>query len=340
MTASIHAIEIHLPENKLDNIELAKGFSKISANSLYKITGIQHRHIAAENETPSDLAFVAAQKLFSKYPEERTKIDLLIFCTEGFDYKAPLTACLLHHKLNLKSSCLSLDIPGGCTGFINSLLIAKSLIASNPSIATALILTAEAVSKVLHPQDLHLRMLFGDGATATLVKRTHHERIGRFIVGTDGTQKKALWVERSGFREPADIQWLNSHQNVPNTMRYGRLIMQGDELLHFSLTKVPALIQNILVEHQLTDSDIDLYVFHQASKIILKALQKKCRIPDSKFYISLESTGNTVSSTIPIALSKAQQQGIIKSGDKIMLIGFGVGLAWGGTIIDWPPEPP
>lgn len=334
MTASIHAIRYHLPERRLTNEALAAEFPDTTPDTLHKTSGVKTRHIAGDDETPSDLAFQAAEKLFNDYPDARKKIDALIYCTEGLDYKAPLTACILHQRLGLSPGCLSLDIPGGCTGFVNALLVAKSLLASNHQIHNILLITAEAVSKVLHPDDLHLRMMFGDGACATLIGRSETHRIGQFVTGTDGSGKHALWVECSGFRQPADGAWLEQHRDTPNRMKYGRLVMQGDALLHFSLVRVPGLIKDTLTANDLNENDIDLFIFHQASHIILKSLKRKCRIPDQKFFVCLEESGNTVSSTIPIALHEAQQRGRIASGAKVMLVGFGVGLSWAATVIE------
>lgn len=334
MTAVINAICHHLPTGILTNEMLAQAFTHSSAAEIYRTCGIRQRHIAAPTETPADLAYYAAEKLFKQQPDTRQQIDALLFCSEGLDYKAPATACLLHQRLSLKPSCLSLDIPGGCTGFVNGLQVAKSLIAGNPNIHQVLLLTAETASKVLHPEDLHLRMLFGDGACATLVSRSEQRRIGEFVAGTDGSRAQALWIEHSATRFPANLDWLAAHQHTANGMAYGRLLMDGAELLHFSLSRVPNLVQDTLTANALTGVDIDLYVFHQASKIILKSLQRKCRIPDSKFASHYDMLGNTVSSTIPLVLEAALGAGRIGRGQKIMLVGFGIGLSWNATLIE------
>lgn len=334
MTAKIKAISHHFPTASLTNQALAAEFPESSAEHIYKLSGIKQRYIAAYDETPSDLAFEAAQKLFNTHPKAQQKIDALLFVTEGLDYKAPTTASVLHHRLGLPQHCLSLDIPGGCTGFISGLQVAKSLISSNGGIKQVLLLTAEAASKVLHPNDLNLRMMFGDAACATLITASEKKHIGEFVNGTDGSGKTALWVERSGFRNPADSAWLNQHSATPNTMQLGQMHMRGDEILYFSLTKVPSLVKDTLAANELNDDQITLYIFHQASKIILTSLQRKCRIAKEKFYCHYENIGNTVSSTIPLALQHAIKNGVVTSGDKVMLVGFGVGFAWGATVIE------
>lgn len=337
MYATLAAVARHLPPGTLTNTQLAAQFPGTRAEQIHRLSGITTRHIAAADVTPSDLAYAAAQQLFSSHPEHpREDIDALLFCSEGLDYKAPASACLLHERLDLKRSALAMDIPGGCTGFVNGLLLAQSLITGSSTVNNVLLLTAEAVSRVLHDDDLHLRMLFGDGACATLVTRSPTRRIGEFVVGTDGSGAKTLWVERSGFREPADAQWLEMHQDTTHGMKYGRLIMQGDELLHFALTRVPGLVRETLAVNALALSDIDLFIFHQASKIILNTLKRKIKIPDEKFMVCLDTHANTVSSSIPLALHEALCDGRAPSGSKVMLVGFGVGLSWGATVIDIP----
>lgn len=332
MGAQLKDIGVFLPESGLDNDRLAAEFPGTSAEGLYKLSGIRRRCLAADDQTPADLAFHAAETLFARNPDARGGVDAVLFCSEGLDYKAPATACLLHARLGLKPSCLALDIPSGCTGFVNGLLVAKGLIGSG-GCTSVLLLTAEIPTRVIDRNDLHLRLLFGDGACASLIGGSGEEGIGQFVVGTDGTGARHLWVERSGFREPADAAWLEQNRHDPKQMKLGRMIMDGQEILHFSLTRVPQLIADTLSRNALAREDIDHFVFHQASAIILKALRKKCMIPDDKFHWCLEECGNTVSSSIPLALAHARDSGRIVPGQKVMLVSFGIGLAWAATVI-------
>jgi 3-oxoacyl-[acyl-carrier-protein] synthase III len=334
MSASIQNIGFFLPETRLSNNCLAAEFPGVSAEAIYKQSGIRQRHIADDSLTPADLAAQAAHALFSRHENIAPgEIDALLYCTEGLDYKAPATACLLHRRLGLKPGCLALDIPAGCTGFMNGLMVAQGLIGRN-GIRNVLLLTAEITSKVIDQRDLHLRMLFGDGACATLVSASEHDGLGKFVFGTDGSGAEYLWVEHSGMRRPADIDWLKEQQHNPNGLKNGRMIMKGDELLHFALTHVPPLIKDTLSANKLREEDIDLFVFHQASGIILRSLRRKCRIPEEKFFFHIENCGNTVSSSIPLALYHAINGGHVCKGSKVMLVGFGVGLTWAATVIE------
>lgn len=334
MSGAIKSIACFLPETRLSNDMLAAEFPGVSAEAIFKQSGIRQRPIADDDQTPADLAFQAAQALFSQQMEvQRDAIDAILYCTEGLDYKAPATACLLHQRLGLKPGCLALDIPAGCTGFVNGLMVAQGLIGRN-GIRHVLLLTAEITSKVISQSDLHLRMLFGDGACATLISETSRNGLGNFIFGTDGSGAEYLWVEHSGMRGPADIPWLEQQRHNPNGLKNGRMIMKGDELLHFALTHVPPLIQDTLRANHLQEEDIDLFILHQASGIILRSLRRKCQIPEERFYFHIENCGNTVSSSIPLALHHALQQERIRRGSKVMLVGFGVGLSWAATVIE------
>lgn len=333
MPAQITATSFYLPPDILDNGMLAAFFPGTSDEQIFKMCGVRSRHVVSGDIIPSDLAFEAANALFSDgYEHYRKQIDALIFCSEGLDYKAPATACILHDRLRLNSGCLSIDLPGGCTGFINGLQVAKGLLAGH-EITNVLLLTAEAPSKVIHDNDLGLRMIFGDAGCATLVSKAATDGMGNFISGTDGSGKEAIWIDRSGARSPADIPWLEENRNTTWGMRHGQMRMQGDMLLHFALSRVPQLLADTLAANQLHEDDIDLYIFHQASKIILKSLQRKCRIPKEKFYLCYENFGNTVSASIPLALHHAMTTGVVRPGSRVLLAGFGIGLSWGATVI-------
>jgi 3-oxoacyl-[acyl-carrier-protein] synthase-3 len=142
-------------------------------------------------------------------------------------------------------------------------------------------------------------------------------------------------VERGSTRSPIDIDYINEHVEEPGNLAHGRMNMNGLEITRFSLAKVPDLLNKILQKNNILFDEIDLFVFHQASSIILNALKRKCKIPDSKFYVFLEEVGNTVSCSIPIALYHAELEGKLIRGNRVMLLGFGVGYSWGGTILEY-----
>ena len=333
MNTTISKIEYFLPEKILTTKKLAQEFDK-DYLVIYKNTGILKRHIRDINQIGSDLGYEAAKKLLINNPEHKSKIDFLIFCTEGLDYKAPTTASTLHFKLGLNENCGCIDMPMGCAGYIYGLSLAKSMILSGDA-NCVLFIAADIPTSVIHSEDFDLRALFGDAGAATIIEKSEVGEIGKFVFGNDGSGVNNLLVERGSTRSPLDIDYLNHYAHEPENLAHGRMTMNGLEITRFSLEKVPTLLDQTLEKNNISFDDIDLFVFHQASSIILKSLKRKCRIPDSKFYVYLEDVGNTVSCTIPIALYHAEKENRLKRGDKVMLLGFGVGYSWGGTILTW-----
>ena len=333
MSIEISHITYYLPPGKLTNFQLSKIYQK-SINEIFKSTGIKTRRIRSENQIGSDLGFLAAKRLLSNFPELKKKIDLLIFCTEGIDYKAPTTSSTLHFKLGLEQNCACIDMPMGCAGFVYGLSLAKSFILSEDA-TCVLFITADIPSSVIHSDDFEMRAIFGDAGVATIVEKSVRGKIGRFVFGTDGAGAENLIVREGSTRKPIDENWLSKYSNETDSLAHGRMHMNGLEIARFSLQKVPTLLENVLCRNELSFEQIDLFVFHQASDFILKALKRKCKIPDDKFYTYFENIGNTVSCSIPIALYHAEQEGKLKRGDKVMILGFGVGYSWAGTIIEY-----
>jgi 3-oxoacyl-[acyl-carrier-protein] synthase-3 len=335
----IRHISYYLPERTLTNAELSKQFPTITEEEIYKRTGVKTRHIALNEQdrsldkSGSDLAYLCALKLFKEHDVAASSIDFLLFCTEGLDYKTPATANVLQERLGLSQAIGALDIPMGCTGFVNGLSVAKGLIESGQA-TNVLLLTAEVPSYVIHPDDLELKMLFGDAAAATLIqgKKGSKDQIGPFVFGSDGRGAKHMIVKRSGIRDPIDEDWLAKYKNA-NGMKYGLMEMNGREIFIFALKVVPPMINSLLDKTGLKKEDIDLFILHQANGFLLETLRKKLKIPGEKFFVYLEAVGNTVSATIPIALKEAIAAGKAKKGDRILLAGFGVGFSWSGTII-------
>ncbi|GGH64373.1 3-oxoacyl-ACP synthase [Paenibacillus silvae] len=323
MNIGIQAIEYYLPQKVLSNVDLVKIFPDWTEEKIYKKTGIKNRHIAADDEYVSDLAFYAAKRLFENNSVEPKDIDFVILFTQSPDYNLPTTACILQDRLKIPKSAGALDINLGCSAFIYGLAVAKSLI--NTKIATnILLITAETYSKYINPKEKSVVTIFGDGAAATLISPSQISQIKEFDLGTDGSGAEHLIAASSGARLGMEEKCIR-----------GDLFMNGPEIFNFTIDVVPKSIDNVLKKNNLTYNDIDYFVFHQANSYMLDHLRKKCNISEDKFYVDMSETGNTVSSTIPIALYRAQKEGHIKKGDTILLVGFGVGLSWGSTVIIW-----
>ncbi len=321
--AKLCAIDYFLPQREENNEFLVADMqSDWSAEEIYEKTGIRKRHIAAPDECASDLAARAAERLFLAHDGLKEKIDFVLFCSQSPDYALPTTACLLQSRLQLSKSCGAMDINQGCAGFIYGLAVAKGLIESGVA-KHVLLLNAETYSKYIDKRDKTTRTIFGDGAAATWISGDVEDglSIGTFVFGTDGAGAENLIVRNSGARMEGD----GTRQP---------LFMDGPEIFQFTLSVVPKTVKVLLEKAELGLGDIDLFVFHQANAFILEHLRKKLAIPNERFLLDLAETGNTVSASIPIVLARAIVQGKVKSGMKIMLIGFGVGYSWGGCILE------
>ena len=318
----IKAISYYLPETVVTNADIIKDFPDWSEQKIALKIGIKQRYTANEM-TAGDLAELAAKKLFSEHNIDKNSIDALILCTQSPDYFLPATACILQDKLDLPTNVAAFDFNQGCSGFVYGLCIAKGLIASGVS-KNVLLLTAETYQHYIHKQDRGNRTLFSDAAAATLISKDGFLELGAPVLGTDGSGYKNLIVETGGHRMKKQGIEFDAEGRSPDY-----LYMDGPAIFNFTLDAVPQLVKQTLEKNNLQQEDIDLFVLHQANKHILKFIKEAISIPDEKFYMCMENFGNTVSSTIPIALYHAQKDGNIKKANNILIAGFGVGYSWG-----------
>lgn len=327
--AYIKAIDYYLPEKILTNDEIAECFTEWSAEKVTKKVGILERHLSAEDETASDMAFKAAEKLFTANEGLRESIEFVLLCSQSVDYKLPSSSCILQERLGLKTSCGAYDFNLGCSGYEYGLATAKGLIIAGIA-SNVLLLTAEAYTKYIHPEDKGNRTIFGDAATATVVSTEGFAEIGEFVLGTDGSGFDKLIVKTGGSRTKNPTG--KSYEDETGHTRYeDYLYMDGGAIFDFTSNVVPPMVEKLLAKENLKQDDIDLWIFHQANKYMINYLRKMMGIDKDKFYLFMESVGNTVSSTIPIALTEAKKEDRLHGN--VLLAGFGVGLSWAGTVI-------
>ena len=332
MGAWIRAISYYLPEETLTNETLAEAFPEWDVDKVYNKVGVRTRHLAGKTETAGDLAEKAARKLFEEYGIAPGEVDFLLLCTQSPDHFLPSTACILQDRLGIPTSAGALDYDLGCSGCIYGLAMAKGLIAAGLA-SNVLLLTAETYTKYLHPEDKSNKTIFGDGAAACLVSREKGlAEIGDFVLGTDGSGAANLMVRSGAARQPEKTgRFAIDDDGHINYEDY--LYMNGSAIFNFTLEQVPPMMTALLEKGGLSKDDVDYFVFHQANKYMLSTIRKVCGISKDKFYIDLDHTGNTVSSTILIGLKDCLTQGTVRPGMKVMACGFGVGLSYGGTIL-------
>lgn len=327
----IKDIAYYLPETVVTNEDIVHEFPEWSVEKIASKVGVHQRHVSAADETASDLAVRAAQKLFGQGKCGPQEVDFVLFCTQSPDYFLPTSACIIQKRLGLRTDIGALDFNLGCSGYVYGLSLAKGLVMAGVA-GNVLLLTGETYSKHLHPRDKGNRTIFGDAASATLVSADGIAEIGDFSLGTDGNGAGNLIIKSGGMRCPRRQDDLRFDENN-NPISSDYLYMNGSEIFTFTLDNVPPLIADTLSRNQIEKGDVDLYVFHQANKYMLDFLRKKIKIAPERFYYCLSEYGNTVSNTIPIALAEALRDGSITKGKSVLIAGFGVGYSWGGCLL-------
>jgi len=331
MGVKITNIEYYLPEKIITNDQLTKQFPDWTPDKIERKIGIKERHIAKKNETALDLALIAGKKILENY--DKDKIDFLLLCTQSPEYYMPSGACILQDRLGLNKNIGAFDYNLGCSGFIYGLANAKAFI--NSKIANnILLITSDTISKYLNHKDIGNMIIFGDAAGATIIEKSKKEQIGEFVLGTDGSGYKNLIVPNGGLRHQYNPKAKEINDDSGNIRTDNIFYMNGIEVFSFGINIVPKVTKEILNKNKLILNDINYTIFHQANKCINKYLREKIGIQKDKYYLNLLYTGNTSSCTIPIAIKNSLDKNIIKKGNKILIIGFGSGYSWGGTVIE------
>jgi len=332
MKTFLKAISYYLPERVVTNEELVRDFPEWTVEKIADKVGVHQRHVADENETATDLAIRAAKKLFLENQNiKKEEIDFVLLCTQSPDYFLPSSACIIQDRLGLRTTCGAFDFNLGCSGFIYGLAVAKGLICGGIA-KNILLLTAETYNKYLHPKDKGNRTIFGDAATATIISNEGFAEIGNFALGTDGAGYDNLIVKTGASRHSERIGDLSFDENGnPHSSDF--LFMNGSEIFSFTQKNVPIVVTQTLENNKLSMEDINMFVLHQANSYMLNFLRKKIKISPDRFYMNMGQIGNTVSNSIPIALSDAMLKNELTG--KVLICGFGVGYSWGACIIDF-----
>ena len=285
------------------------------ADRLFAKTGIMQRHLATPEESPLSLAVDACERVLDD--AGRNYVDGLIYVTQSPESTIPTTACLLHERLGLAENCLAFDLNQGCSGFVYGLSMASGLIGTE-QITRCLLVCAEGYSKYISPQDRTCRPIFSDGASAVIIEAGGSGDIGPFVFATDGTGAPNLTLKKN-----------NGVAGVGDQI----LHMNGPKVLEFTMEAVPAYVSRLIDKAELGIGDIDMFVFHQASKVVLDRVRRKLDINEAKMFRNYRDMGNTVSATIPVAMKQAQSAGILAPDMTVLIMGFGVGYSLAGCIV-------
>lgn len=304
----IRGIASAVPVNRVDNMELAGALGTKRIKRQVSLTGIHFRHICGESQSASGLACVAAEKLMKQLAWSKDEIRILVFVTQSPDVCTPSTAMIIQKRLNIGEDCLAFDVNLGCTGYVSGLQIVAALL--NNTGGKGLLLVGDG--QYYEPNEVIDSdiLLFGDGASATAIE-TADQKSFYYFQKTDG--KRHHLLTRS----------LN-----------GEFYMDGNEILLFSLTEVAQSINDLRNHFQIKEQEIDYYVIHQAQKIILDGIANECNIAPEKILASYEEYGNTSTASLPLTICHNVDRLKEKTNVRLLLSGFGVGLAWADVYIE------
>lgn len=319
MYSKITGTGSYLPNVVLTNSELEQ-MVDTTDEWIRSRTGIEKRHIAADNETTCDLAEKAALLAIKAAGKKNDDIDLIIVATTTPDLIFPSTACLLQQRLNIHG-CPAFDLQAVCTGFIYAVSVADQFI-RNGNVKCALIIGSETMSRILDWQDRATCVLFGDGAGAVILEANNEPGILSTHLHADGDYQALLNVP-AGISSNFDL--FKSGQAF--------LTMQGNEVFKVAVNTLGKIVDETLAANSMQKEDIDWLVPHQANIRIISATAKKLNIPMERVVVTIDQHGNTSAASVPLALDVAVGDGRIKPNDIVLLEAFGGGFTWGSVLL-------
>lgn len=299
----IKDIAVYVPERRSSNRDLMNRFD-VDENFLREKIGVLERSLKSADEDTSDMALAVLEKLFVQTGVRREEIEALVVVTQNPDTNLPHVSGKVHGAAKLPSACAAFDISLGCSGYVYGLSVLQSFMAAN-ALNKGVLITCDPYSKIIDPEDKNTVLLFGDAATATLIAEDPILVCGPFDFGTQGDLEGVL----------ACVD--------------GRFEMNGRAVFNFALTTVPSSVTKLLLKAGVSKEEVDCYIFHQGSRFILESLAKRMGVDGARVPVDMLSTGNTVSSSIPLVLKGRLLDPAL---NLMVLCGFGVGLSWAGCV--------
>ena len=325
---------MYAPEQRRTNEEIAT-MVDTSDEWILSRTGIKERRIAAPHESTATLAIRAAEAALTVANLPPEEIDLIIVASATPEHFFPATACIVQDVLGADRAG-AFDLSAACSGFIYGVSLASQAIQTG-AIDTALVIGSETLSRFVDWKDRGTCILFGDGAGAVvLTARNERGGVLSCTMRSDGSGAELLTLPGGGSRHPASLETLASNLHT--------IKMSGREVFRFATTVMADATRVVLDKAGLTLDDLSLIIPHQANDRILRTAARRLKLPEEKIYVNVDRYGNTSSASIPIALCEAVQEGRVKAGDKLVMVGFGAGLTWAAAAVEWaapwPLEPP
>jgi 3-oxoacyl-[acyl-carrier-protein] synthase-3 len=320
----------YLPERVVTNEELEQRLDTTAA-WIVERTGIRERHVAAPDETTSDLGAAACRQALERAGVSAEDVDLVVCATSSPDWLQPATASAIHGKLGLRPATGSFDLNAVCSGFPHAYHAAASMLAAEPWWRYALVVGAECYSRIVNPDDRTTGIFFGDGAGAVVLQALPGEASHRGIVathsGTDFSRHEALIVPAGAAKEPLSDEALEAGRNW--------FFMDGPAVKSYALEQLPKAVRQVCADADVDVSELKLIVPHQSNLRILEQAAAELNVPMDVLHVVVDRTGNCAGASIPIALDDAVQSGKVAAGDLVCLAGYGGGLTWAATLMRW-----
>lgn len=320
MTGTICGTGSYAPSYTMDNNDIAK-LVETSDEWIRERTGVERRHIAGE-ETTVSMAVEAGRRALANAGTAPEEVDLILVSTISSNVLLPCAACEVQKELGAVKAT-GFDLGGAaCSGFVFAYNTAMAFLASGVY-RTVLVIGSETLSNITNWKDRGTCILFGDGAGAAVLKASEGQMY-RPVTHSDGAKGAALTCES---------RYTKNWKEIPEENTYMK--MDGQAVFKFAVRRVPEVIGEVLEANSVAPGDISCYILHQANRRIVEAVAKRLGEPVEKFPMNLQEYGNTSSASIPILLDELNQSGALKKGQKIVLAGFGAGLSWGASVLEW-----
>lgn len=338
ITSEFHNIRISgiccaVPAKRIINQEeYSERFGEETVRKNSSLTGIYESYVCGEYQTVSDLCFEAAKKLLEEKEIDPKSIDVLLFCSYNRDYIGPSTCYVLQYRLGLPMDCIALDIPIGCSGFVYGLYTMSALLTTSTA-KRGLLMVGDSTSRYSAPLDKN-RMLFGDAGAAIVVEKKDASPTIRFALRNDGSRFRAIITPAGADRMVEGASRERILQADGNIRSDYDTTMSGMEVFNFAITDPPKLIMEFMKKYNYTSNDFDYLLLHQANLFIIKHLAKKLKFPMDKVPVSLDRYGNSSGTTIPITICD-RFAGKEPRHIHALMSGFGVGLSWGVSTLDF-----
>lgn len=327
----IKAIAACVPAKTVYNSDLSSIMPEEEVLKIIESVGIHERRICDSKTYASDLCFKAAKKLIYDNDIDPLSIDMLLFMSQGADFRIPATACILQNRLGLSKDCAAMDLSLGCSGYVYALSTAFAY-ASMDGVNRVLLLDGEAFSKIVNPKDKVNVPLYGDAGTATLIEKGDFGD-STFILHTDGAGEDAVKIP-AGMRIPLTPERLTVLEREDGNMRSDiEVYMDGMEVFNFALRVVPKGVKELMKESGESLDDIDWLVFHQSNKFMTDFFIKKLKFDSNKVPYCIDRFGNTSSASIPLTIV-SEMKALENDDCKVVMCGFGAGLSWGTAMVE------